>query len=295
MGKDLHDAFASVRELFDMAEEICHLNLRRLCFEGPLEELTQTVNLQPALTAVNLAFLTLLPPGGPRFEFAAGHSLGEYSALCAAGVLAPVDTLGLVLVRGRLMQREATRHAGIMHAIVGLTLAEVEETLAAVGGQGVVSVANHNSETQIVITGSPAGVHAAAAALTQRGARAIPLRVSGAWHSALMAGASEEFSARLAEVPFADPRCPVVLNVTGKPCSDAAAIRDAMGRQLGSPVRWYDAMRQLIDLGVTDFVEIGPGIVLAGLLRKILPPGAACTLHSVNSLPKLEAFINASA
>lgn len=296
MAEDLYREFAWVRELFEMAEEVTRLHLSRLCFRGPLEELTQTVNLQPAVTVVNLACLGLLRREGIEAEAAAGHSLGEYSALHAAGVIGAEDTVRLVFERGRLMHREALAHPGAMQAVIGLTIEAVREIVTEAETAGPVAVANHNTETQIVITGSPAGVERAAALAAARGAKAVPLKVSGAWHSELMRGAEAEFRACLAAAAFAPPQGKLLLNVTGDWApEEPEALREIMGRQLCSPVRWYDAMRTLIASGVETIVEVGPGNVLAGLMRKILPRESAVRVLPMDGLRAFEALQRALA
>jgi [acyl-carrier-protein] S-malonyltransferase len=290
MGEDLYREFGFVREIFDMAEEITKINLSRLCFKGPMEELTQTVNLQPALTAVNLALLAALRHANADFSTCAGHSLGEYSALYAAGVISIEDTLRLVFQRGRLMHREASRQQGAMQAIVGLNMAEVEALVAEGRKQGIVSVANHNMETQIVITGAPDPVARVGALAAAKGAKAVPLKVSGAWHSELIRGAEAEFKEALSKSAFEAPRKEVVLNVTAAAATDPAEIREIMSRQLCSPVRWFDSMRLMQAAGVDTFVEVGPGKVLAGLVKKILPKDYPATVHNVGSLAQLEEF-----
>jgi [acyl-carrier-protein] S-malonyltransferase len=290
MGEDLYREFGFVREIFDMAEESTKINLSRLCFKGPMEELTQTVNLQPALTAVNLALLAALRHANADFSTCAGHSLGEYSALYAAGVISIEDTLRLVFQRGRLMHREASRQQGAMQAIVGLNMAEVEALVAEGRKQGIVSVANHNMETQIVITGAPDPVARVGALAAAKGAKAVPLKVSGAWHSELIRGAEAEFKEALSKSAFEAPRKEVVLNVTAAAATDPAEIREIMSRQLCSPVRWFDSMRLMQAAGVDTFVEVGPGKVLAGLVKKILPKDYPATVHNVGSLAQLEEF-----
>jgi [acyl-carrier-protein] S-malonyltransferase len=290
MGEDLYREFGFVREIFDMAEEITKINLSRLCFKGPMEELTQTVNLQPALTVVNLALLAALRHANADFNTCAGHSLGEYSALCAAGVISMEQTLRLVFQRGRLMHREASRHQGAMQAIVGLTMADVEILVAEGRKQGIVSVANHNMETQIVITGAPEPVARVGALAAAKGAKAVSLKVSGAWHSELIRGAEAEFKEALSKTAFQAPRKEVVLNVTAASAADPDEIREVMSRQLCSPVRWFDSMRLMQAGGVATFVEVGPGRVLAGLLKKILPKDSPAAIHNVGSLAQLEEF-----
>ena len=293
MGQDLHQEYDIVREIFDMAEETCRINLRRLCFQGPMESLTETVNLQPAVTAVNLACLAVIRKEGVTADTAAGHSLGEYGALAAAQAVTAQDAVRLVFKRGELMHRESLKHPGAMHAIVGLTIDRMDELVAraAEEGRGPVSVANHNTETQIVITGAPAAVKRAAALASDLGARAIPLRVSGAWHSELMAGAVAEFEQFLAETPFAAPKIAVVHNATADTESDPDEIRAVLARQICSPVRWYDTVREISAHEPRTFVEVGPGRVLTGLLKKILPKDSDHRVYPVNSMKSLETFL----
>lgn len=293
MGQDLYQEFDFVREIFDMAEEIAKINISRLCFKGPMEDLTATINLQPAVTTVNLACLAAITKEGVEPDLTAGHSLGEYSALCAAGIISQPDALQLVLKRGQLMHREATRHQGAMHAIVGLPIDRVAQLVAEVQQDGVVAVANHNAELQIVITGDPDAVAKVASLAAAQGARAIPLKVSGAWHSQLIAGAEDEFKDFLSGLAFAAPKKPMLLNVTGDFADDPAEIRALMGQQLCNPVKWYDAMCKLIDANVANFVEVGPGKVLAGLLKKIVSKDVPHTIYNVSDMPSLEKFLHA--
>jgi len=292
MGQEFYQQYDVVREIFDMAEETVKMGISNLCFKGPMEELTQTVNLQPAVTTVNLACLAVLKKEGIAYDFCAGHSLGEYSALNAAGVISAEDTIKLVHKRGDLMHRESTRYNGAMHAIVGLPIAEVENLVAEVQPQGVVSVANHNSELQIVITGSPEPVEKVSTLAAQKGARAIPLKVSGAWHSELIKGAEQEFKAVLAQIDFNPPEKSIIFNVSADIASEADEIKDIMGRQLCSPVKWYDSMVKLMDEKMETFVEVGPGRVLAGLLKKILPPDYPAKAYNISDMKQLEKFMN---
>ncbi|MBW2367085.1 MAG: ACP S-malonyltransferase [Deltaproteobacteria bacterium] len=292
MGKDLYDAFDYVRDIFHMAAEITQIKVSQLCFEGPMETLTLTVNLQPAITTVNLAFLAVLVRAGIVPDVSAGHSLGEFSALCAAKVVSTEDAIGLVFKRGELMHREATKHQGAMQAIIGLPIEVVSETVVEAQAKGVVSVANHNMETQIVITGEPAPVEQAAGMLVERGARAKPLKVSGAWHSTLIQGAESDFKSVLASVPFNTPKTPVIHNVTADTCEDPDEIKRLMARQLCSPVRWYDTMGKLVDRDIEIFAEIGPGKVLTGLAKKTLPKAHSAKLYAINSLKALDQLLN---
>ncbi len=291
MGQDFYREFDFVREIFDMTEDRCRLPITRLCFKGPIEALTETVNLQPAITAVNLGVLSAIQREGAVPFLAAGHSLGEYSALAAASVISFEDAVRLVFSRGQLMHQESLRHRGAMHAIVGLSIEEVDRLVAAAGEDAPVSVANHNTAEQIVITGAPEPVERVSKIAADKGARAIPLKVSGAWHSELIRGAEEPFSAVLAQTDFSAPSVPVLHNVTAAPEEDPGKIRKLMSRQLCSPVRWYDSVLRMIEEGVDTFVEVGPGRVLTGLVKKIVPREHPSRLLSINSLKSYEKFL----
>jgi [acyl-carrier-protein] S-malonyltransferase len=291
MGQDLYRELDEVKALFQTADEVSGLPVTRLCFEGPMEELTQTVNLQPAVTAVNLALLEAVRKHGVHPDLCAGHSLGEYSALTAAGAISAEDCLKLVFKRGELMHREATRHQGAMSAIVGLGIEQVEQIVSQAAQKGVVAVANHNSAEQIVITGDPEAVRYAGEIAAEQNARAIALKVSGAWHSPLIQGAEQEFTAFLETIEFKEPVCPVVHNFTAQSARDTETIRRNMGRQLCNPVRWYDSMLNMVDQQVNVFVEIGPGRVLTGLLKKILPQGNTARIYNVFDRKTLDKFV----
>jgi len=292
MGLDFYQEFDFARELFDMAEEITRINISRLCFKGPMEDLTKTVNLQPAVTAVNLVCLASIEKESRGADISAGHSLGEYSALSASGVISKEDTLRLVFKRGELMHRESTKHEGSMHAIIGLAIDEVQGLVDEVQGDGVVSVANHNTEHQIVITGAPEQVEKVSSlAALQEGARAVPLKVSGAWHSELIKGAVDEFRDFLDTVSFNTPERAIIHNVTADFGKDPDEIKTIMAKQLCSPVRWFDSMQRLIDEKVEIFAEVGPGRVLTGLLKKILPEDYPCRIYNINSLKNMEQFL----
>ena len=290
MGQEFYQEYDFVRELFDMVGEITKINISRLCFKGPIDELTMTVNLQPAVTAVNLACLAVIEKEGIKTDISAGHSLGEYSALGASGVVSKEDTFRLVYKRGELMHREATEHEGAMHAIVGLDINTVSELVKEVQKEGVVSVANHNAEKQIVITGAPDQVKRVASLAAEKGARAIPLKVSGARHSELIKGAEDEFNEFLESITFNAPESQIVLNVTGDSSTDPDEIKSIMAKQLGSPVRWYDSMCKLVEEKVEVFVEVGPGKVLAGLLKKAMPKDYPGKIYNVNNMKSLEMF-----
>ena len=291
MGFDLYQEYDFVREIFDMAEEICKINISKLCFKGPMEDLTMTVNLQPAVTAVNLAFLAAIEKEDAKPDISAGHSLGEYSALRASGIVSNQDTFALVYKRGELMHHESTKRVGAMHAIIGLPIGKVYEIVKHVQKNGIVSVANHNTEHQIVITGSPEPVKEVSNLAASKGAKSIPLKVSGAWHSELIKDAEDKFAEFLDPFVFNDPEKPVIFNVTAGYEKDPAQIKSMMAKQLISPVRWYDSMLRLIEENVEIFVEVGPGRVLTGLIRKILPKEYPAKIYSVNNMKTLEQFL----
>jgi [acyl-carrier-protein] S-malonyltransferase len=291
MGEAFYREYDIVREIFDMAEEISRINISKLCFKGPMEELTMTVNLQPAVTAVNLACLAVLEKENIEFHHCAGHSLGEYSALSAAGVHSKEDTVRLVFRRGELMHREATRNHGAMHAIVGLPIDEVADLVAEVQKDGLVSVANHNTELQIVITGAPKAVEKVSSLAVARGAKSVPLKVSGAWHSELIKGAEDEFKEFLDTTTFNRPQKALLFNVTADTSNEPQEIKEIMGRQLCRPVRWYESINRLMGEQVEIFVEVGPGRVLAGLLKKILPGDYPARTYNVANMKQLEKFL----
>lgn len=295
MGRDLYETYDQVKDIFSAAETLSHLPIAKLCFEGPMEDLTQTVNLQPAITAVNLACLTAVETAEIHPFFCAGHSLGEYSALKASGVISIADCLKLVYERGRLMHREATQHHGAMSAIVGLSIDQVNDAVARAADSGVVAVANHNSAEQIVITGAPDAVQAAGNAAADLGGRAIPLKVSGAWHSPLIKGAEAEFRSILADTDFKAPAYPTLHNVSAAAAETVDEMKEMMGRQLCSPVRWYDTMLLMMEARIDVYVELGPGKVLTGMLKRILPEDYAAEIYNVSDIKSLEKFLNAMA
>jgi [acyl-carrier-protein] S-malonyltransferase len=224
-----------------------------------------------------------------------GHSLGEYSALFAAGVLDAGDTIKAVRERGRLMQREAERHPGTMAAVIGLPPDKLEETLKSLLAEGPLSLANFNTLEQTVISGTKEMVTRASEAAKAAGARVVPLKVSGAWHSPLMADASADFTAFLTTLTFQTPRLPIYLNATAAPETDPENLRQAMSRQLTSPVRWAELILNLQKSGVDTWVEVGPKNVLKGLVKKILPDEPAERFVNVENRTSLETFLAAGA
>jgi [acyl-carrier-protein] S-malonyltransferase len=274
MGRALFDGSPAARAVFEEADAALGFALSRICFEGPEEELRATANTQPAILTHSIAALAALRSASPEklegTAFAAGHSLGEYSACVAAGALSFADAVRLVRRRGTFMQEAVPAGAGAMAAIVGLPAAEVESACREAAGDEVVSAANYNSPEQTVIAGHAGAVRRASAACLARGAkRAIPLAVSAPFHSPLMLPARERMAELLASTGFADATIPVVTNVDAEPTSRGALLRDALVRQIDSPVRWVESVRRLAAEGVGSGLEIGPGNVLAGLVRRI--------------------------
>lgn len=280
MGRDICAAFPWLRErFFDRADGVLGFPLSRLCFEGPEAELRQTENQQPAIFLVSAAICAVLQDEGIRPNAVAGHSLGEYSALVAAGSLTFDDGLRLTRRRGELMAQVGARTGGIMAAVLGLPAGQVEAACREASAHGVVEVANYNSPNQTVISGEPAAVRqvmelvrkGSAGPASGRRPRAIELPVSAPFHCSLMAPLAEEFAPELGRVTVADPATPVVANVTAAYESTATEVRANLIAQLASPVRWTASIRRLVADGVERFVEVGPGTVLAGLMRDVAP------------------------
>ncbi|NDY42574.1 ACP S-malonyltransferase [Dissulfurirhabdus thermomarina] len=280
MGRAFAEALDEARRIFETGEAVTGLPLARLCFEGPMEELTRTAHLQPALTAVEMAAAAAARASGLVPAAAAGHSLGEYPALWAAGVLSTEDTFRLVHHRGRLMEEAGTRHPGAMAAVLGMDRSALEALMAPIAREGALTLANHNSPEQIVATGEAPLVKQLCEAVKAAGARAIPLKVSGAFHSPLMAEAAGAFAALLDQVEFRAPEVPVYLNVTAEPEQDPEAIRRHAKAQMVSPVRWYETVVRMRADGIDTFLEVGPKQVLSNLVRKSLPGEAVRVLQA---------------
>ncbi|MDP2931626.1 MAG: ACP S-malonyltransferase [Chloroflexota bacterium] len=269
MGRDLYDTFGVARAVFEQADKVLGFPLSRLCFEGPEEELRQTINAQPAIVTVSLACLKaiqgidhVLPPA----SFVAGHSLGEYTALAAADVLDLPTTVYLARERGRLMHEAGLKQPGGMVAIIGLD----EAILAEVCRETGTWIANVNSPGQLVISGARDNLPRAADLAKARGAaRAIPLAVSGAFHTPLMQPAVEGMSQAIANLTFRNPAITVIANTTAQPLTTAGVIKTELLNQLCHGIQWQRSVEYMVGQGVTDFIEIGPGKVLAGLIKRI--------------------------
>lgn len=271
MGKDLQDNFAAAREVFDEADDALGFAVSRMCFEGAAEELQLTENTQPAILTVSVAaFRAAQAEGFAAPDFVAGHSLGEYSALVAAGGLTLRDAVRTVRLRGRYMQEAVPVGVGAMAAVMGAEQGLLDEVCREAAAGEVCSPANINSASQIVIAGNAGAIDRALALLKERGVRkAIKLNVSAPFHCALMQPAQERLAADLARIEFHDLRFPLVTNVDAAPITDGEKAREALIRQVSSPVRWHESIERLMAQGVETFVEMGPGKVLCGLLRQI--------------------------
>lgn len=290
MGRALAERFPEAASVFARADEILGFPLARLCWEGPEAELTLTKNAQPAILVHTVAVHAVVAARLRDVALAAGHSLGEFSAHVLAGTLIFEDALAVVRLRGELMYRAGEARPGSMAAILGLEDADAEALCRACSGaDGVCVAANYNAPGQVVISGDEAAVRRAVEAAPAAGARrAVPLNVSGAFHSPLMVTAEEGLRSRLLATRFRDPRFPVVSNVTARPVTSGAEARELLIRQLTSPVRWAASVRTMVELGADRFVELGPGSVLCGLARRIVPD-VPCT--SLGDDPAaLEAF-----
>lgn len=296
MGKGLHDAFGSSREVFQEVDEALGEKLSRLIFGGPADELTLTANAQPALMAVSLAAMRALERefgiGAGKAKFAAGHSLGEYSALAAAGALSVADAAKLLRTRGLAMQAAVPVGEGAMAALIGKVDVALAEEIAAKGAAaGVCVVANDNNIGNVVISGSKAGVDAALAYAKEKGARAIPLNVSAPFHSPLMQPAAEAMAAALAKAEIAPLAATLVANVTARPVNEPATIRKLLVEQVTGRVRWRESIEWMAtEGGVTRFVEIGAGKQLSGMVKRNAPDVETVAL---NEPADLEAFAKA--
>ena len=270
MGKALFDAFPEARAVFQSADDALAEPLSRLCFEGPESELVLTRNTQPAILTASIAAHAVWSARGGPAAFVAGHSLGEYSALVAAGALSLPDAVRVVRARGTFMQEAVPAGTGAMAAVLGLDAEVVTRVCAEVAGNEVVSPANFNSPEQTVIAGHATAVERAGAKLREAGAkRVVPLAVSAPFHTALMEPAKARLAEVLARCTVSAPRMPVVTNVEAAPNADAARVVPLLLAQVSAPVRWVESIRALAAAGVTRVVELGPGKVLGGLVKRI--------------------------
>lgn len=291
MGRELAQAFSPAREVFQEADEVLGFGLSRLAWEGPEEELTLTKNAQPALLTHSVAVLRVVGSELGAVAWAAGHSLGEFSAHVAAGTLSFANALEAVRVRGELMYAAGVERPGTMAALLGLEDQVAEDVCAEVRAAGRICVpANFNSQGQVVISGDVEGVEMGMGLAKKAGAkRAVPLTVSGAFHSPLMEPAREGLREKLEKIKFSDPDYPVVSNVTAEPVRESAQARDLLVEQLTSPVRWRSSVERMVELGTVRFFELGSGSVLCGLNRRNARGIPCSSLGTPDDLEKLGA------
>ncbi|HEX5692141.1 MAG TPA: ACP S-malonyltransferase [Roseiflexaceae bacterium] len=296
MGKQLYDTSPAARAIFEQADSILGFSLSTLCFEGPQAELDDTINAQPAILTVSIACLEALKErlgplgylGAP--SLVAGHSMGEFTALVAAGVLDFEDALKLVRERGRLMKETGEQRPGGMAAVVGLDEATLEEVVQEAQSEGVVTLANANSPGQTVLSGEVVALQRAMELAKQRGARLVQrLAVSIASHSPLMQGASQTFSELLGRINFRPPEVPLIANISAQALTTVEDLRAELSEQLTRPVQWTRSVQAMVADGVDTFVEIGPKQVLSGLIKRITPDARQISLSDVEVVKLLSA------
>ena len=289
MGKDLYETFQCAREVFDEADAALSFPLSKLCFEGPAEELMLTENTQPAVLTASIAALRVLEDRGKRADVVAGHSLGEYSAIVCAGGLSFADAIRVVRERGRFMQEAVPVGKGAMAAVLGLDAELVFQICTDAAGSEVVSPANLNAPGQVVIAGHVAAVERASRLAQERGAqRVLRLPVSAPFHCALMKPARERLAAVLHDVEFRDLSVPLVNNVEAVAVTSATEVRENLIRQVTSAVRWSESVCELVRLGVEAAVEVGPGRILRGLIRRI---DRSIQIQSIGTSAQVEEYV----
>lgn len=289
MGKDLYDNYVSAKNVFDTADRVLNKSITKMCFEGPEEDLKQTVNTQPSIVTMSIAAMEALKSELDIIpSYTAGHSLGEYCAMYTAGVMSLEDTLKLIQKRADLMSETK---GGSMAAVLNAPEGAVEKALEEASSVGYVDVANYNSPVQVVITGDSDAVNKASELLKEAGVRkVVPLAVSGAFHSKFMENAGKEFEGFVSEFALSDANLPVITNVDAEPTTLASDFKSKMPRQIYSSVHWTQTIEKMISEGVDTFIEIGPGKVLAGLNRKI---NSEITTYNVYDKESLDATVTA--
>ncbi|MFZ5643363.1 MAG: ACP S-malonyltransferase [Bacillota bacterium] len=289
MGRDLYEKYSSARAVFEKASNALGIDIASLCFEGPKEKLKETENAQPAILTVSVACLAVLEEMGLRPDLAAGHSLGEYSALVAAGCLDFEDAVRLVRSRGKHMQEAVPLGVGGMVAVLGLEASIIKEVCDRISGpEAVVEAVNMNSPGQVVIAGDKKSLDRAVEELGKRGGRkCIPLSVSAPFHSSMMRPAGDKLASDLSLVKIKDPKIPVLSNVTAGYHGTGEEIRDLLVRQVYSPVRWEECVEKMVSDGTGVFIEVGPGRVLTGLVKKISRDTQAQNVEDTVSMEKV--------
>ncbi len=284
MGWDLYNSYSSARQIFDEADATLGFPLSRLCFEGPEEELTSTNKVQPALLATSVACLKAAQEASrdalPAPKLVAGHSLGEYTALVAANVLSLSEALILVRERGRLMYEAGLKNPGGMIAIIGISKESVQDICS----NSRTEISNVNCPGQIIVSGATEALAEAKKLAKMKGARIIPLNVSGAFHSVLMNPVIAEFREIVSSFKFQPPRIPIMANVTARPVNDVESIKEELVKQLRNCIQWQQSVENMVDMGVNTFYEIGPGKVLSGFIKRINPELQALNISGVEDI-----------
>jgi len=292
MGKELYENFICARVVFDEVDSALSRKLSKIIFDGDMDQLTRTDNAQPALMAMSMAVLSVMQIeygfNPLSVAFMAGHSLGEYSALCSSGALSLANTAVLLQKRGEAMLASALKKKGKMAVVLGLTKEQIEDSLS-----GEVFIANDNCVGQVVISGAEEDVDKASEILERKGAkRVLPLAVSGAFHSSLMQQASEEMTETLLSIPMQAPKVPLISNVTGQPIRDVTEIRQLLIKQIVSPVLWTQSVQLMAKEGVDTFIEVGNGKVLSGLIKRTEPTASAISLNTILSMQEFFSLDN---
>jgi len=291
MGRELHEKSDKVRQYYAQASDLLGDDLARISFEGPAEKLKQTIFTQPAILIHSLALLEILGDQLPPPTYTAGHSLGEYVALVSGGALTPQNAITAVCTRARLMEQACVDKPGTMAAILALSDDKLDEVCREASSVGIVARANINSALQVAVSGEFQAVEEACRLAKEAGAkRAVVLEVGGAFHSPLMASATDGMQTCLNEIEIQDAHTPVIANVTARPVTKADEIRKLLVEQITSPVRWRDTMAYFMSQGVTDVIEIGPGKVLTGLAKRDMP---GVNLYNIDHLADMETLLAA--
>jgi [acyl-carrier-protein] S-malonyltransferase len=285
MGQELYDNYAEAREIFKCADNTLSMDLTKLCFQGPEEQLIKTANTQPAILTTSVATLAVLKSRGIKAQVAAGHSLGEYSALVAAGALEFADAVRIVQMRGRFMQEAAPIGTAGMAAVLGLAGTAVVKVCQEASSYGVIQPANFNSPGQVVIAGALEALEKAMELAKAAGAkRVVKLAVSGPFHSSLMAPAGQRLAAELDRININERIIPVVANFSAEVVCSGQDVRHSLIKQVSNSVRWEESVEKMVALGVTHFIEVGPGKVLTGLIKKIAKEAKVLNVEDCTSL-----------
>jgi [acyl-carrier-protein] S-malonyltransferase len=287
MGQDVYEEYDAAKAVFKTADGRLGFAISNLCFEGPEDKLKETAIAQPAIVTTSLAYLAAVRDMEilPQPEFVAGHSLGEYTALAAAGVLEVADAVQLAALRGRLMHLAALQSPGSMAAVLGID----EAVLKQIAGDAGVYIANYNSPGQVVISGDKDKMATAAETLAAKGAKVVPLAVSGAFHTPLMAAAADGLSKVVERLTFKDAVIPIIANTSGEPITAAADIKAELLKQLTTSVYWQKSVEYMVAAGINTFIEIGPGKVLSGLIRRINRDVKTINISEAQSIKNLQA------